>query len=548
MKGERSGTVPVPSCPPGSTALVLILLLSLVLLGLLGILPVAAAENGFEVIPKWVRPGSRVTVKLGPEVNTTKKMFLRLSGRGAVKDFLLNIDQIHRRVVEVEIPPTLRAGNYETSLVDEDGTDLGIYGSRLKIAISDKAEDKPVITKIVPVASYPRRDRYDFDIIGENFGDDVRGVKILINDTAFTFDNTLQGQGSETSAKDCGEGVSCLAWGWKKLSIRGLSLKGRQITRPMAASVAVDGMESEKKKIILSPVDRALPGILAFAVLGVLTLLVYLMYRREASLHQVDGKSYLTLECLFIDPKTNTYSLSQLQLILWSAAAVVAYTYLAASRALVQWDWRLCEIPENMPMLLGISAGTTVLSLGATSFRGSKGAGPLHPEWGDFLSSGGVFAPERLQFFLWTIIGVFSFISATLAQDPASVTDLPRIPDSFIPLMGISSVGYLAGKVTRKPGPNISRVIRTSNAATATTVRILGEHLSPRAQVTLNGTLLQTEEVEVGPSMHADAEFVTELLVTPRYIPLAASESIVVKIVNPDGQSAEMTERPSRYC
>lgn len=514
----------------------LIILLSLLFLG---ILPVSAAENGFEIIPKWVRPGNRVTVKLGPEVNTTKKMFLRLSGRSAVRDFPLNIDQVHRGIVEVEIPSTLRAGYYETSFVDENGTDLGIHGSRLKIAISDEAEDKPVITKIVPVASYPQHDRYDFDITGENFGDDVRGIKILINDTTFTFDNTLQGQGSEASAKDCGEGVSCLVWGWKKLSIRGLSLKGRQITRPMAASVAVDGIESDKKKIILSPVDRALPGILAFAALGVLTLLVHLMYRQKASLYTVNGKSYLPLECLFIDTKTNTYSLSQFQLILWTAAAVVAYTYLAASRALVQWDWRLCEFPENMPMLLGISAGTTVLSLGATSFRGSKGAGSLQPEWGDFLTSGGVFAPERLQFFLWTIIGVFSFISATLAQDPASVTDLPRIPDSFIPLMGISSVGYLAGKVTRKPGPNISRVVRTSNAAAAATVRILGEHLSPRAQVTLNGRLLQTEEVAVGPSMRADAEFVTELIVTPTQIPLAASESIVIEIVNPDGQSAE---------
>jgi len=219
---------------------------------------------------------------------------------------------------------------------------------------------------------------------------------------------------------------------------------------------------------------------------------------------------------------------------------VVAYTYLAASRALVQWDWRLCEVPENLPLLLGISAGTTVLSLGATGFRGSKGSGPLHPEWGDFISSGGVFAPERLQFFLWTVIGVFGFISATLAQDPASVTELPRIPDSFIPLMGVSSVGYLAGKVTRKPGPNISRVVKTADAAAPMTLRILGENLSPKAQVTINGTLLQTEEVSAVPAARPDPEFVTELIVTPAIITLTDADTVAVKIVNPDGQSAEI--------
>ncbi|MCK9294800.1 MAG: IPT/TIG domain-containing protein [Desulfobulbaceae bacterium] len=532
MQGERSFTA-------ATAGLMLMLMLLLPLLGL-GPPPAFGAESGFEIIPKWVRPGRSVTIKLGPEVNTATTMFLRLSGRTAVRDFPLNSDQINRRIIEVRIPAAINAGKYETSLVDQDGRDLGIYGSGLKIAASDKAEDKPVITKIVPSASYPLHGRYGFDIIGENFGDDVRGIKILINDTAITFDNTLQRHGGATSEKDCKEGGSCLVWGWKKLSVRGLSLTGRQIIRPMAASIAVDGIESDKKTIILSPVDRAMPGIIAFAALGILTLLVYLMFRRKASLHQVNGQPYRAMAFLFIEPKTNTFSLSQLQLILWLAAAVVAYTYLAASRALVQWDWRLCEVPENLPLLLGISAGTTVLSLGATGFRGSKGSGPLHPEWGDFISSGGVFAPERLQFFLWTVIGVFGFISATLAQDPASVTELPRIPDSFIPLMGVSSVGYLAGKVTRKPGPNISRVVKTADAAAPMTLRILGENLSPKAQVTINGTLLQTEEVSAVPAARPDPEFVTELIVTPAIITLTDADTVAVKIVNPDGQSAEI--------
>jgi len=525
-------------------ALVVATLLLLLLTILLrpGTAPASTMKNGLEITPSWVRPDRTVTVTLGPAVDTSAKLFLRLTGRSTV-DLPLNAEQAQRRVVEVKIPADMPPDRYASSLVDEQGRDLGVTGSKIKIAISDKPEAKPVISKIVPNVSYQVHGRYAFDIIGENLGSDSKSIKILVNDVALDFDQRLSKRDQEPSSETCDENKSCLISTWAKLQIRGLSLKGRQINRPMLISINIDGIESAPVPLLLSPVSRIVPAIIAFSALGIITLLVYLMYRRKASLYQVNGRHYHTMACLIIDPKTNTFSLSQLQLVLWSAAAIVAYVYLAASRALVQWNWQLCEVPDNLPMLLGISAGTTVLSIGAVGFRGSKGAGPIHPEWGDFISSGGVFAPERFQFFIWTIIGVFSFVSATLAQDPAMVSELPHIPDSFVPLMGISSAGYLAGKVTRKAGPNISRIILLATA-TGIRVRVIGEYLSPRAQVTLNGTLLHTEEVAPAPTTPptpADAEFVAELLLTPTSVSLAEADQIDVKIVNPDGQNAEVT-------
>ena len=524
--------------PAMRSALLLTIFASLVFLF---VQPAFAAEKGLEIVPKWVRPNSIVTVKLGPEVDTAKKMCLRLSGRARAIDLPLDANQMRRRIIEVKIPETLRAGNYETSLVDEDGRELVSGGTRLKVAASDKEGEKPVITKIVPMTSYATNDRYDFDIIGENFGDDGRGIKILINDTVFKFENSLPEYGGETSVKDCGERLPCLIWGWKKLSIRGFSLKGQNITRPMTASVEIDGIESNRKTLILSPVDRATPAVIAFAVLGVLTALVYLLCRRKAAQYKVEGRSYNTMAYLFIDAESNTYSLSRLQLILWSAAAVVAYVYLTASQYLIQWTWALPKVPENLPSLLGISVGTTALSIGATGARGSKGAGPLHPEMGDFITSGGVFAPERLQFFLWTVLGVFGFVSATLAQNPATLTELPQIPDSFIPLMGLSSLGYLAGKVARKPGPIVRQMAPPPPyGAAGTIIHITGENFSPRAQVKINGALLQPGEISTGATAQADAQFVTELILTPTAIAPAASGVAAVKVVNPDGQSAEI--------
>ena len=153
------------------------------------------------------------------------------------------------------------------------------------------------------------------------------------------------------------------------------------------------------------------------------------------------------------------------------------------------------------------------------------------------------FREENERYLEQTIrITSYNVCYTKLLRDPALVSELPHIPDSFVPLMGISSVGYLAGKVTRKAGPNISRIISAINAAGALTIRLLGENLSPRAQVTIDGTLLQTEEVNIVPGTPADAEFVTELLVTPRTVSLTDTDKIDVKIVNPDGQSAETTK------
>ena len=499
-----------------------------------------AVETRFDVVPKWVRPGGSITVKLGPDVDSGKKMFLRLSGRATVKDLPLDADQILRRIAELKIPDSMRAGHYETALIGEDGKEFAAPGPRIKIAVSDKATDKPVITDIVPRASYPKHDKYDFDIVGENFGDSGRGLKILINDTHVEFVNPPE-RTVEMSAADCGDKFPCLLWSWRRLKVSGLSLKDHSFRRPFHVSVEVDGVVSNSKQLNLSSVARSTPIFIAFAVLGALVGVVYLLCRGKAAKYVVNGRSYSVLAYIFIDSETNTYSLSRLQLILWTGAAIVAYVYLAASQFLVQWTWVMPAVPENLPTLIGFSIGTTALAIGATGARGSKGAGPLHPELADFITSGGVFAPERLQFFLWTLIGAFGFVSSTMAQDPATVTTLPPVPESFIPLMGLSSLGYLAGKVARKPGPVIKQLVPPPPYATpVTSISVIGENLSPRAQVILNGVLLETSQVAPAAIPPAGTEFVTELLIT-LVTPVSTVPGVsLVKVVNPDGQSAEL--------
>jgi hypothetical protein len=164
------------------------------------------------------------------------------------------------------------------------------------------------------------------------------------------------------------------------------------------------------------------------------------------------------LTALFLDRETATYSLSKFQFYIWTAVSVMAYLYLAASRAFVQGVWTFIAIPENLPGIVFISGATGVMAVVATNSRGPKGAGDVHPSLADFVCSGGVVAVERVQFLIWTIIGALMFLWLSLVQTPVSILELPKVPESFLQLMGISSLGYLGGKFARKAGPIINDV------------------------------------------------------------------------------------------
>lgn len=506
--------------------------------------PALGAENRVELVPPLIRPGGTVTVRPAVTLEAGKKFFLRLSHIGTASEVLSIIDlpldaaETARGVSSVTLPDNTVQGNYTGQVVNEQAKPVAT-GGQLRVL----ASRAPSITKVVPHASYAVGERYDFEVLGDNFSQDPKDNVVKLNDSAVNFAHWVPEPTSESgrrSVEDCQKEFPCLISNRRNLRIYGLSLGSQHLSRPLMVTVLVDGRVSNDKTVLLAWGDRLTPAVIAFVCLGLLAGLVYFVARKKAAEYKVDDKSYSTLAYLFIEPEANTFSLSRLQLILWTAAAVVAYVYLAASQFLVQWSWALPKVPDGLPALLGLSVATSALAVGATSARGTKGAGPLHPGVGDFITSGGVFAPERLQFFIWTILGVVGFVSATLAQDPATVTDLPKIPDNFLPLMGISSLGYLAGKVVRKPGPVIKELVPAPPyEGGPVSVRILGENLSPRGQVRLNGTVVSADQVKVPATEPQDAEFVKELVVTVPSVGAAPAGVRPVKIINADGQSAE---------
>jgi hypothetical protein len=220
-------------------------------------------------------------------------------------------------------------------------------------------------------------------------------------------------------------------------------------------------LKSKPLPVMLAKIDRGPQQWLFRTVVLLLALFILalpvILVKCSGSKFGVEGGSWL-ISALFLDRETATYSLSKFQFYVWTAAAAIGYLYLAASRSLVQGVWEFIDIPKNLPGIVFISATTGALARVTTSARGPKGAGDQHPSVADFVSSGGMVSAERVQFFIWTIIGAVVFLWLAIASDPISVHELPAVPQGFLELMGISSFGYLAGKAARKPGPVINSI------------------------------------------------------------------------------------------
>ena len=69
-------------------------------------------------------------------------------------------------------------------------------------------------------------------------------------------------------------------------------------------------------------------------------------------------------------------------------------------------------------------------------------------------------------------------------SDPATIDNLPDIPNGFLELMGISSAGYLGGKLARKGGPILSGVVAAMQSGNLV-LDITGAGLSQNATFTI---------------------------------------------------------------
>src|SRR6185437_522955 len=175
------------------------------------------------------------------------------------------------------------------------------------------------------------------------------------------------------------------------------------------------------------------------------------------------------------------------------------------------------------------------------------------------------------QFFIWTIVGIIGFISLLIFADPSTLSALPKLPDNFLTIMGISSAAYLGGKAVRNAGPvvrsfsikgvwNPTKPIPAEQKLPITrnppprgpyvTINMKGDNLDTKGTLKLGDKVLRTDQFWIVPraepqppstmsgelDVNLDCGLIDEAN-PERY--LEGTHNLA--LVNQDGQSASIT-------
>jgi hypothetical protein len=447
-------------------------------------------------------------------------------------------------VVAFRVPSDAADGTYQVFL-DFSGQELAVPGN---LHIASDASTKVTLESIWPETVYPENGRpgADFTLVGENLGNVPSDNEVL-----------KQGYGALPAGTDseCANPLAAEAAGKVCLSYeQGMAGKKLKVSncppqicyRSASFAVRVGKGTSEYKSVTFSGIgedELKIASSTVFLVLVALVLtLVWSGIKKNITANERTG----VLAAFFLDRQSNSYSLSKFQVIAWTTVCVYSYVYFFLCRTFILGFSDFPQIPSSWPTLLGVSAGTTVLAAGITKYHGSKGSGPIHPSPADFISSGGLIAGERFQFFVWTLIGCVGYFVIVIHADPATLQKLPDIDGPILALMGVSSAGYLAGKYARQPGPiidllTISPVIVPTEGKTVIKLQIKGQNLSEDAVIKIGDKDLRLDEYTITgdpASKQTGSDFFTLLNVQLLDAESFRRGKYVLYLINDDGQAA----------
>ncbi len=316
------------------------------------------------------------------------------------------------------------------------------------------------------------------------------------------------------------------------------------IPAPPAEGITEDAIQVTVQQPVSDHIT-ALIAVLAAAPLLLVTGLVWLLFRQRQRLRSPVVAPVPLLHGLLVEPESETYSLSRTQFYWWLAIIAYAYAFIFIGHGLIHGSWSFPPLGGFAATLL-ISGGTLLVAEGTSLTKGRKGSGVVHPTPSDLIVHGGVVAPERVQQVLWTVLGSAAFLWIVITTYHRT-TNLPEIPTELLTLMGISSVGYLGGKLVRRPGPIIKQVLPDQDPESGGfAIRIYGTHLWRDATVTIGGTEQAKCRITARRDDGDDRNFVSELLVclADRTLDWWQSERPLVVVENADGQRSEWRGAP----
>jgi hypothetical protein len=499
--------------------------------------------------------GQEITIQgLFKDPGNRKVLFTKVSSAGATREVAAVVPESGDRLRFV-IPTDLESGRYRVTvrLIGQGGaqSDLAVPG---ELRIPPPPGPKVSVSSVRPVSSYPNPahgDKYDFEIAGTNFATDLASNHVEINGLPLNlkYDDAC---GKDYKDPCIRAEESSLT---RKLIVEGYEPPG--FSHPLEVAVRVgngDNVAKAADPLIFSSISKTRLQIYAVGAFLALVGILFLLVRTGIKLRKVSDESFNSVRAFLIDKDTNSYSLSKFQLTLFTLVTVFGYIYVFVCHLFVQWKFELPPVPDGLPSMMAVSVGTSVVAAGIGARIGGKGAGAESPSLSDFITSGGVVLPERFQFFLWTIVSSMGVLVLILASDPVTVTQLPKLPDGMLYLMGLSSAGYLGGKLVRGPGPNIKSIDADRLPAqgaqpavpgfTALVITLTGDNLSPSATYQLDDEKIPADQVTILAKTDdvQQPQFCSMLKVQLKDVAERYFEGPhVLRIVNPDAQGAEIT-------
>jgi hypothetical protein len=429
------------------------------------------------------------------------------------------------------------------------GTALPSHSEQIVVSSSSPSEIK--IKTVYKSINFPAKDKtYSVRIIGENFGSDSSKINLFVSQSKDKNGEFSEGINEKVcwqiNQEGCNKYVQGIAFSNREIAFN-------KIPALYAGEVGIQIGISERFSniypIFLSPVAQEIPLFSAGLVsLLVLLLLLVLSWRlvKISKTGKFNGDFSLVKKFL-IDSETNTVSLSVFQFYIWTFTAILSYLYLFFSRSLIQGKLEFIEIPSGLPGIVLISSATILASKGISNTKGSTGAGNINPQWSDLISIGGVITPERVQFLIWTILGSLAFLFIALFQAPESIKDLPQIPSGFLQLMGVSSFGYVGGKLARKAGP-IIKEINAKHEDSSLVVDVYGSTLSEDAVFKIGSVIITADMIDgnkpeiISIDNSNEPSFGKHIRLTIDNLTPNSKNNLDTddfRITNPDGQFAE---------
>lgn len=183
-----------------------------------------------------------------------------------------------------------------------------------------------------------------------------------------------------------------------------------------------------------------------------------------------------------IGGKDGPWSTSKLQWLLWTGTIIFAYVAVFTARAMQGHHEAVSDIPPNVLLVLGFSAGTMTVAKGITSAYVANGRVAKTGSGGLLADDGNATDLSKVQLVSWTVIAIGIYIYTaiatvhSIANPPAGTTKVPGLPDidgALMVLTGLSQGGYLGKKLVSATAPQLTS-LTPSSATTGQSVVLTG--------------------------------------------------------------------------